>query len=315
MPAVYTEDAIAQLIEKEGLPPSYRAVVDAHILPLAQKVHAWWQEVDRPLILGLHGAQGTGKSTIALFLKTLLTDNLDCRCVNFSLDDLYLTRAEREGLAEQVHPLLRTRGVPGTHDLLLGDRVIESLLFATPDHTTSIPVFDKAADDRMPKHEWPVFQGKPDVILIEGWCLGAQPERDADKLAEPINSLEEWADKDNTWRVYVNDQLWDAYAWFFDQIDRMIMLKAPSMESVIRWRTLQEHKLAERTGDALKEGDSVSRVMSDREVLRFIMHYERVTRRCLYELPRRADVVFHIDEAHQIVKHKWKEQEAGDWLR
>jgi D-glycerate 3-kinase len=315
VPAVQTEDTVAKLINLEGLPPSYRKVVDDHIMPLATRILAWQQDVNRPLILGLHGAQGTGKSTLALFLKALLSEEFDCSCVHFSLDDLYLTRAEREGLAVSVHPLLKTRGVPGTHDLLLGDQVIESLLFATPDHVTRIPAFDKASDDRLPKHDWPTFQGRPKVILIEGWCLGARPERDPDNLAEPVNVLEEREDRDNGWRVYVNDHLWDSYAWFFDQIDRMIMLKAPSMESVIRWRTLQEHKLAERLRDAPEQGASAGRVMGDKDLLRFIMHYERLTRRCLYDMPRRADVVFHVDENHQITKHKAKEQEAGDWLR
>ncbi|MDX1635502.1 MAG: hypothetical protein R3280_12755 [Marinobacter sp.] len=306
---------VDELIRREGLPPEYQTTVADYIQPLAQRVADWQQALARPLILGLNGAQGTGKSTLALFLQTLLEQEHGLRCARFSLDDLYLTRAEREGLAEGVHPLFVTRGVPGTHDLLLGQQVIDSLVTATADHDTPIPAFDKAGDDRKPKHEWPLFRGPAKVVLIEGWCLGARPERDPIRLAEPVNELEAAEDSDNLWRQHVNDQLHDAYAWFFDQIDRMVMLKAPSMEQVIQWRTLQEHKLAQRSGDAPKKGGEVSRIMDDDQVYRFVMHYERVTRHTLFDLPPRADVVFTVDPSHRIVGQTIKEQLEGDWLR
>lgn len=306
---------VDELIRREGLPPDYRATITDYIEPLAQRVAAWQQALDRPLVLGLNGAQGTGKSTLALFLQALLTEAHGLACARFSLDDIYFTRAEREGLAESVHPLLLTRGVPGTHDLLLGQQVIDSLVTATPDHDTAIPAFDKSRDDRRPKPEWPLFRGQPEVVLIEGWCLGSRAERDPVRLAQPLNELEAVEDGDNLWRQHVNDQLHDAYAWFFDQIDRMVMLKAPSMECVIQWRTLQEHKLAQRSGDAPEQGKKPDRIMTDDEVYRFIMHYERVTRHTLYDLPGRADVVFNIDPAHRIVGQTFKDQLEGDWLR
>ncbi len=306
---------IDELIRQEGLPPGYANTVAQYIEPLARRVVAWQQELGRPLILGINGAQGTGKSTLVIFLQALLNDQFDCPTARFSLDDLYLTRAEREGLAESVHPLLLTRGVPGTHDLLLGQQVIDSLTTAAPDEDTPIPVFDKARDDRRPKPEWPVFRGRAQVVLLEGWCLGARPERDPARLAQPVNSLESYEDPDRLWRQYVNDQLYGDYAWFFDQINRMVMLKAPSMERVIQWRTLQEHKLARQSGSAPEQGGEPSRVMDDEAVLRFIMHYERVTRHTLWDLPPRADVVFHIGEDHQILRETLKEQLEGGWLR
>lgn len=306
---------IDSLIQQEGLPPDYADTVSRYIEPLARRVADWQAAVDRPMVLGINGAQGTGKSTLALFLQALLDDQFSLPTARFSLDDLYLTRAEREGLAESVHPLFITRGVPGTHDLLLGQQVIDSLMTASDDHDTAIPAFDKARDDRRPKPEWPVYRGRAKVVLLEGWCLGARAERDPARLAQPLNSLESSEDPDRLWRQYVNDQLHDAYAWFFDQIDRMVMLKAPSMECVIRWRTLQEHKLAQRSGSAPEQGANTARIMSDDQVYRFVMHYERVTRDTLHDLPHRADVVFHIDESHRIVRESLNEQLEGDWLR
>lgn len=307
---------INDLIRHEALPPSYQANIETYLVPLASRVAAWQQALDRPLILGLNGAQGTGKSTVALFLQSLLNEAHDCPCARFSLDDIYLTRAEREGLAASIHPLLLTRGVPGTHDLLLGQQVIDGLLVDDPSHETPIPAFDKAIDDRLPKHEWPVFKGQAQVVLIEGWCLGAKPEHDPERLAKPVNKLEKYEDQDGLWRQYVNDQLWGPYAWFVDQIDRLIMLKAPSMESVVRWRTLQEQKLAQKVGNAPEEGGKPARkVMGASDLARFIMHYERITRRCLAEMPARADVVLEIDQDHQIKAQRLHNQLEGDWLR
>lgn len=310
---------IAALIDREGLPDSYRAVVDEYISPLADTIAGWRQSRDRPLIAGLHGAQGTGKSTLAMFLQSLLRDEHNLSCAVMSLDDLYLTRAEREGLAHDIHPLLITRGVPGTHDLLLGQQAIDHLASSERDSRTPMPAFDKARDDRLPRHEWPVFEGDAQVILIEGWCVGAAPDHDPQRLARPVNSLEALEDSDGIWRQFVNDQLRDAYAWFFGQIDRLIMLKAPSMERVIQWRKLQEHKLAERASSAPSEGGQgegrqARRIMSDSELLRFIMHYERITRRCLADLPSRADVVLKVDEGHRFVRQYQNEQGEGEWL-
>lgn len=306
---------VDDLIRQEGLPESYRETVEHYIRPLAEQVVGWQAQEGRPIIVGINGAQGTGKSTLALFLQSLLVNVLGCSCARLSIDDIYLTRAERLGLAENLHPLLATRGVPGTHDLLLGQQAIDRLITAGIDDATPIPAFDKAMDDRVPRPEWPVYHGPASVILFEGWCVGAMPDINDDHLRRPINDLERYDDADGYWRGYVNDQLRDAYSWFFDQIDRLVMLKAPSMDCVMEWRTLQEHKLAQRTGTALKKGELSDGVMTDAEVHRFIMHYERLTRAMLAELPTHADTVFFIDERHQIADRQFNEQAAGDWRR
>lgn len=297
---------IKTLINQESLPDSYADTVKKTILPLAQHIQSLRQARGEPIIIGIHGAQGTGKSTLTLFLRELLTIHYRIPTANFSLDDLYLTRAEREKLAEDIHPLFITRGVPGTHDTALGQQVIEKLKAAGPDTQTPIPAFDKSRDDRCPPDQWSVFRGRAEVILIEGWCMGAVPAASEAELMAPVNELERSEDPEGTWRQYVNRCLKGEYGQFFNQVDSLIMLRAPSMECVLRWRTLQEHKLRERINGAPKEGGKhrepaqPSRIMSDEEVVRFIMHYERITRASLAEMPARADCVINVGGDHSF---------------
>lgn len=295
---------IDSLIQQEHLPADYRQTAKRVVLPLAQDLSERACAAGQPLLVGINGAQGTGKSTLSLFLKTLLTEVFGCPSACVSLDDIYLTLAEREHLAETVHPLLKTRGVPGTHDLVLGQQVIDQLKTVSEGEHVAIPAFDKASDDRFSHSRWPVLEGPVKVILLEGWCLGARNEPDVGTLEAPINELERDEDRDGAWRRYVNQRLATDYREFFDQLDCLIMLKAPSMECVLKWRTLQEHKLAQQRTVAPNECGSAaampSRIMSDEQVRRFIMHYERITRATLSEMPARADVLINVDEAHGL---------------
>jgi D-glycerate 3-kinase len=298
------EQTVSALIQQEGLPDSYAETVEKTILPLADRICALHDTEKQPIVVGIHGAQGTGKSTLTLFLREILLRHRNRSAANFSLDDIYLTRAERQDLAERVHPLFKTRGVPGTHDVALGQQVLNRLRSAASEYVTPIPAFDKSRDDRVPRDQWPVFGGRAEVILLEGWCLDARPEKDR-ALAQPMNLLEKNEDPDGVWRSYVNDQLKGEYRQFFDEIDFLVMLEAPSMECVLEWRRLQEQKLANKIRNApesgtLRGGAQDLRIMTDEEVGRFVMHYERVTRACLAEMPGRADVLINVAEDHSL---------------
>lgn len=305
------EQTVSALIQQEGLPDAYAETVEKTILPLADRICALHDTEKQPIVVGIHGAQGTGKSTLTLFLREILLRHRNRSAANFSLDDIYLTRGERQDLAERVHPLFITRGVPGTHDVALGQQVLNRLRSAVPEDATPIPAFDKSRDDRVPRDQWPVFGGSAEVILLEGWCLDARPEQDS-ALAQPMNPLEENEDPDGVWRSYVNDQLKGEYRKFFDEIDFLIMLKAPSMACVLEWRRLQEQKLANKIRNAPKsggphDGAQELRIMTDEEVGRFVMHYERVTRACLAEMPGRADVLINVAEDHSLGLPQFRE--------
>ena len=76
---------------------------------------------DGPPILGIAGSQGSGKSTLAKAVAERFGG------ASLSLDDVYLTKAERAAMAARVHPLFATRGPPGTHDLGLLNRLLDRL--------------------------------------------------------------------------------------------------------------------------------------------------------------------------------------------
>lgn len=245
-----------------------------------------------PLVVGICGSQGSGKSTRAAQLKSML-EAASLSVAVISIDDLYLTRAERTELSRSVHPLLLTRGVPGTHDVRLGLSVLDAL--AKPGRV-AIPSFDKARDDRRPVEEWPVVEGPVRVVLLEGWCVGAVPQEPA-ALVTPVNSLESELDAQGVWRSYVNDALAGSYQRLFARLDLLILLKAPSFDVVYGWRLEQEHKLSQQVA---RDGGDPSRVMSDQEVRRFISHYERLARHILSEMPARADGVVELDTGRAV---------------
>jgi D-glycerate 3-kinase len=242
----------------------------------------------RPLIVGICGSQGSGKSTACEYVAQHLALS-GTRVAVLSIDDLYLSKRARQALAERVHPLLATRGVPGTHDPLLGIEVLQALGGAG---RVTLPRFDKALDDRRSDvHD--VVDAPVDLILFEGWCVGARPQS-PQMLPEPVNALEAQEDVDGRWRRFVNDALAGDYQRLFAPIDFLVLLAAPGFEVVVRWRTQQEHDLrSTRTG--------ASGVMTDSAIGRFVQHYERLTRHILAEMPARADLVVRLDESRRVI--------------
>ncbi len=286
-----TGAGINNLIARERLPASYAKIVEHHWRPLAAKIARWRQDKDGPIVVGVNGAQGSGKSTLCVFLSEALLPELGLKAAVLSLDDFYLPKADRVALAEKIHPLLRTRGVPGTHDAAMLNAAIESLLTG---ESASAPLFDKGADDRSPEKKQ--MQGPADVILLEGWCVGAPPQDEA-ALAEPVNALERDEDTDGVWRRYVNERLATDYRELFSRLDHLIVLRVDGMENVFENRLRQERKLREARPDAPD-------LLSDEGVARFIQHYERLTRHCLENLPEAADIVIDAASLTAAPGHK-----------
>src|SRR5688500_1846685 len=185
-------DPVGGLIAAEELPRGYRDVVEQTWQPIADFI-AMCAATKRPLLVGVNGAQGSGKSTLCRFLEVLLAEG-GLRAVTIALDDLYLTHAQRMAFADEHHPLFATRGVPGTHDVALGERAIDDLAAG---RAASVPRFDKSVDDRAA--EWTTIEPPVDVILFEGWCVGAAPQP-VEALREPLNALERDEDPGGVWR-------------------------------------------------------------------------------------------------------------------
>ena len=235
-------------------------------------------------LIGLSGLQGSGKSTLA----AQLVDAANARgiaALALSIDDFYLTRRERLRLARDVHPLLGTRGVPGTHDIGLLARTLDALGRASANTPARVPRFDKGRDTRLPPSRWRRVAHAPDLVILEGWCVGVPPES-ASALRHPLNMLERDADADGRWRRYVNAQLARDYARLWRRFDRLVDLDAPSFAVVSRWRDEQERALRQRRAP---------RAMSPAALRRFLMHYERLSRQALHTLPELADVCVKLD--------------------
>lgn len=204
---------------------------------------------------------------------------------HFSLDDVYLTRAERLDRAVSIHPLLATRGPPGTHDLGLLRETLAALRDAGPSSRTPLPAFDKGSDERLAQRHWPVYSGQPEVILLEGWCLGARPQTEAD-LSAPVNALEAAEDADGRWRGHVNAHLAGDYAVLFESLHAILHLRAPEFSVTPLWRRQQEET---RLGRVLEDSENSA-------LLRFVSHFERISRHMLAG-GRRADVEVDLDAA------------------
>ena len=251
-------------------------------LPLAQWLFQRHEQTGQRLI-GINGAQGSGKSTLAKILALLLQQGFDKSVVVLSLDDFYLTRVQRDELAKRVHPLLQTRGVPGTHDVTLAITVLTALKNAEP---VMLPQFDKSVDDRVASSCWKTQDQPVDIILFEGWCVGALPQNNK-QLQQPVNELEAQEDAQGVWRQFVNTRLATDYQTLFALLDTLLMLKVPSFDCVYVWRALQEGRL--------QQG------MTKQQLRRFILHYERLTKHMLNEMPQRADKVLQVGVDHQII--------------
>lgn len=237
----------------------------------------------RPVVLGLCGPQGSGKSTLAAQVRAALAAE-GRRVAVISLDDYYLTRAERAALAREAHPLFATRGPPGTHDAAALTDTLRALKAGGP---AALWRFDKGRDDRAPPEAFERIDAPVDLVLLEGWCVGARPEPEA-RLAAPVNALEAGEDPDGRWRRAVNAALAGPYQTLFHELDALALLTAPDFDTVFTWRAEQERALA-------ASNPTAPRLMDDAALRRFLMHYERLTRWIAEEAPARADLWLPLD--------------------
>jgi D-glycerate 3-kinase len=243
----------------------------------------------QPWLIGVSGLQGSGKSTFcAQLVRAGREKNISV--LSMSIDDFYFGRAERQRLARTIHPLLATRGVPGTHDVNLLTRTLDALRRATSSKPARIPRFDKGSDTRLPPSRWWKISRRPNLVVLEGWCVGVPPQTSA-ALKRPINDLERSEDSDGRWRTWVNEQLAHKYVPLWQRLDRLILLQAPEYAVVPRWRDEQERAL--RSRNALH-------AMSSTALRRFLMHYERLSRQALKKIPARADIRIVLDSHRHV---------------
>ena len=253
----------------------------------------------KPLIIGLAGGQGSGKTTISSILTIILKKYFKLNVFKVSIDDFYKTRKDRRLLSENKHSLLMTRGVPGTHDIdliLNFFKRIKSKNFKS----LQIPTFNKALDDRCPKSLWYQIKSKPDVVIFEGWCVGARAQLNSE-LKKPINSLEKVYDKGRHWRSHINNQLKTKYKTLFNQLDELLYLKAKNFGLLREWRLKQERKLCFQTKS--KKG---LKIMSKEDVINFMQTYQRITQQMFKDGVKSSSMIMELNSKHQIQKIRFR---------
>jgi len=255
----------------------------------------------RPYFVGLAGGQGTGKTTTSSLIKIILSKYFKLKVFRISIDDFYKTRKERNSLSKKVHPMLLTRGVPGTHDIdmmLNFFKKIKSNKFKK----LRLPTFNKAIDDRFNKKYWYNLKERPDVIVFEGWCVGAKSEKNK-TLKKSINFMEKTKDQKQIWRKYVNDQLKLKYKKLYSQLNCLIYLKARNFNLLQKWRLKQERKLWLNS-----KRKSNLKIMSKEDVLSFMQTYQRVTQNMFRFMPKYASIILNLDNKHQMKSAIYKKK-------
>jgi len=252
-----------------------------------------------PLIIGLAGGQGTGKTTITSIITIILKKYFKLDVFKISIDDFYKTRKQRTLLSKNKHPLLMTRGVPGTHDIDIMLNFFKRIKVKNF-KILKLPKFNKGVDDRCKQSLWYKIQSKPDVVILEGWCVGARSQN-SKELKKPVNSLEKTHDQNFKWRQYVNYQLKTKYKKLFNQLDYILFLKAKNFSLLRRWRLKQEKKLW------LKSKNKKNlKIMNKSEVKNFMDTYQRITQQMFKDMPKYSSIVMNLNNSHQIKNIKYR---------
>ncbi|XAO27334.1 hypothetical protein I312_106180 [Cryptococcus bacillisporus CA1280] len=260
---------------------------------LAHHRSSWKKEtVCPPLIVGVQGPQGAGKSYLTGLLPAYLEKHYNLRLTAMSLDDFYLTHPDQVKLAQSDpdNPLLSGRGPAGTHDLPL---LIDCLakLRSINDCRAKIPIPAKGQSLQLPIYDKSLFkgegdrskelvevQGPTDVVIFEGWMNGFGALSD-DKLEERYAEAErQWSSSSfrgaaaakPTILLYsrltlhnINQNL-RKYEVLWDQIDCFVQIRPVDPSYVWTWRLQQEHNMKAKNG-----GNG----MTDEQVRHFINRY------------------------------------------
>ena len=266
-------------------------------IPMSFWIENKYKKKGKTLFLGFSGGQGSGKTTVVKILKIILKKFFKRKIHVSSIDDFYKTLKDRNKMAYAIHPLFKTRGVPGTHDINLVKKFfyfIKKKKFKK----TKLPKFDKSIDDRLKKKYWYNIKERPEVVILEGWCVGAKPQSNS-LIKKPINILEKYEDKNLIWRKYVNEKLKREYKKLFAMIDCFIFMKIPNFNMVFKWRLLQENKLR-------KKSRFEKKIMPYNKIKRFIMFYQRITLQMIQDLSKSASIVMLLNKNHEIKKVLFK---------
>ncbi|MBE9130199.1 MULTISPECIES: glycerate kinase [unclassified Coleofasciculus] len=257
-------------------------------LPLSMQLASIRQQLRRPLIQGILGGQGTGKTTLAVVLKLILAQ-LGYRTLGFSLDDLYKTYEERQRLQAEDSRLI-WRGPPGTHDVELGLQVLDFLRSPHPQDAILVPRFDKSAWGGAGDRTTPEQVENVDIVLFEGWFAGVRsvdPSVFNAQTPEPIQT-----DADRTFARDMNERLKD-YLPLWERLDRLMVLYPSDYRLSLQWRRQAEQQMIAKG----KPG------MTDSQINDFVKYFWKALHPQLFitpltQNPDWVDLVIEINPDH-----------------
>ena len=154
-------------------------------IPMSFWIENKYKKKGRTLFLGFSGGQGSGKTTVTGILKIILEKYFKRRIQAISIDDFYRTLEDRKKMSITIHPLFKTRGVPGTHETSLIKKFFD-FIKKKKFKKFKVPKFGKTLDDRLKKKYWFNINEKPEIVILEGWCVGAKPQSNS-LIRKPIN--------------------------------------------------------------------------------------------------------------------------------
>jgi len=275
----FTQDQLLQLTKKKFS----KIYITKYILPIIDNII---NSQDNKYLIS--GSQGVGKSTISNLLKLVIEKYYKKKVMLLSIDNYYLSKTQRFKLAKKIHPLLLTRGVPGTHNIKKLYQDINQ--FNKQKFPITIPHFDKINDDITKKRK---IINNAQILLLEGWCCGSLPIK-TKYLNQNVNQLESKYDKKNIWRKYYNSMLKSEYRKVFSMFNKKIYIQPPSFKYVLKWRSLQEKNNAKKSNS--------KNFMNKDKLKKFIQHYEKITKWMMKTMPHEVDILIKIDKNQKIKK-------------
>lgn len=286
----HTVLSINRFLAQHGIDERYRSVFPGLVIPMAAWLLRRQRDRGGPLVVGLSGCPGSGRLTLALALQLVLRDGFVARTCVLSLSDFSLSLAKRRALARASHPLLETRGLPGTHDIALLQETLDQLL-CRGSHEIRLPAFDRVNDTPFPEDRWPSLPSGHEIIILEGWCVGAEPENEADLMA-PVSDSEQTRDETAVGRITVNQALATGYASLWARLGSQIFLKAPDWHTAYLWHT-------EQLGKQHRQGAGPEALRPD-DVRQRVAPFRRVTESMRRTLPQKADITLSLNASRQL---------------
>lgn len=253
-------------------------------LPLAIDLANLQSQANRPIVQGILGGQGTGKTTLAQALSLLLNE-LGLATIALSIDDLYKTHTEREQLKAQDPRFIR-RGPPGTHDIEMGLDLLDRV--QAQQFPLHVPRFDKSLHAGDGDRIEPLQVDQADIVLFEGWFVGVEPVEISafDQAPEPIVT-----EADRQFARDCNTKLRD-YLPLWERCDRIAVLNPVDYHLSQQWRLQAEH-------DAIALGKAG---MSDAEIATFVEYFWKALHPDLFIAPlvERSHLVICIESDHSV---------------